>query len=184
MTDDRTRLSTIAFVLGLTITASSYPKFLYQRTHLDVALLASPIGNCNLIRYVNFLYPFTLPLGILHFIPRVSAMYLNNKFVVAFFTCSWLGVLAMSILWPFGVQGMKLGPSGYCFEIKLHSTASIHALVLLVHDSLVFLATSWAFIPLSYSTKNAKGMFKVVILGKNLPKFTKSVLRDGQAYYL
>ncbi len=97
---------------------------------------------------------------------------------------TWLGVLATSILWPFGVQGLEIGPTGYCAEIRLHSTASIAALVLFIHDTLIFLATSWAFVTRSYSTNTPKGVFNVLVLGKNMPEFTKAVLRDGQAYYL
>jgi hypothetical protein len=32
--------------------------------------------------------------------------------------------------------------------------------------------------------QNVKGKLKVAFLGKHLPKFTKSLLRDGQGYYL
>jgi hypothetical protein len=66
----------------------------------------------------------------------------------------------------------------------LHTTAAIAALCLLVHDTLIFLATSWAFVSRSYTDRSVKAILKDVFLGKNLPLFTRSILRDGQAYYL
>jgi hypothetical protein len=146
--------------------------------------LAAPIGNCRLIRYIDFLYPFSIPFSILPFIPRVAAVYHNSKYVIAFFTLTWAVVLASSILWPFGVIGQQLGPTDYCVEMKLASTAAISALCLFIHDTLIFLATSWAFVLQSYMDDSVKGVLKSIVLGKNLSGFTRSFLRDGQAYYM
>lgn len=184
-TEYRTRFSTLAYLLGLTIVSSSCPSFSCGITRLITLPLAAPIGNCNLIRYIDFLYPLAVPFSILHFIPRVYALHRGNKYVFAFFTFTWLVVLATSILWPIGVQGQKLGPTNYCVEIKLHVTASIGALCLLIHDTLIFLATSWAIVSRSYVVSdNVQGKLKIMVLGKDLPRFTRLLLRDGQAYYL
>jgi hypothetical protein len=54
-----------------------------------------------------------------------------------------------------------------------------------VNDTLVFLATSWAFKWNSLAPSgNVKEGLNIMVLGKNLPAFSKSILRNGQAYYL
>jgi len=130
------------------------------------------------------IYAVAFPTTILLFVLRVCALYHNQKLVIAFFSLSWISVLVTSILLPIGTKGVRIRNSKYCIEIKSTLSSHIAAIIPVVHDTLVFVATSWAFMRNSYMERNVKNGFAVMVLGKHLPAFSKSILRNGQAYFL
>ncbi len=147
-------------------------------------LPAAPIGNCRSIRDISFIYAVALPSTLLLFVWRISALHSNHKFVVIFFSFSWLCVLASAVAVAIYTRGFRIGKTNYCAEYKAKKSSVLAATIPLVHDTLIFLATSWAFMRYSYTDVGVKDGFKVVVLGKHLPAFSKSIMRDGQAYYL
>ncbi len=147
--------------------------------------LAVPVGNClNVIRGIHSIYPLTVPTTVLLFVFRVCALFNNNKFVVVFFSLSWLAVLASSFTLPIGAQAVAIGNTNYCASGAGKPFTRVVTFVPFVHETLVFFATSWAFMRRSYVDVNVKNGVKVMILGRHLPAFSKSILHDGQAYYL
>jgi len=150
----------------------------------QIRILAAPIGNCDYIRRVSFLYSIALPSSALLLVFRVVALYKDNQYIVAFFALCWIAILALSIVVPMGTTGMQIENTPYCVEIKFKPYAIIGAIIPVVHDTLIFVATAWAFVRNSYMETNLKNSYDVVVLGKNLPAFSKSLLRDGQLYIL
>jgi len=179
-------LSGLAYVLGLVIVESvlfSLP--VKGFTCLQIRILAAPIGNCDYIRRVSFLYAVAMPFTVLLLVFRVVALYMNNKYVIVFFALSWLSVLAISMAVPFGMTGMQIKNTAYCVEIK----SKPHAILLSaigpgIHDILIFMATIWALMKNSYTETNMKNSFNVMVLGRHLPAFSKSLLHNGQLYFL
>jgi len=157
---------------------------LRQNTIHKFEFLAAPIGNCDYIRRVSFLYPVAVPFTILLLVFRVVALYKNNKYVVTFFALSWLAILAISIAIPFGMTGVQIGNTLYCLEIRLQQYAMLAAIGHCIHDILIFLAATWAFMTYSHMEPNMKNSFNVGVLGRHLPAFSKSLLQDGQLYFL
>ena len=147
-------------------------------------ILAAPIGDCGYIRRANFLYPVALPVTVLLLVFRVVALYKNNKFVVAFFSLSWLAILAISIVVSLSVSGMQIGKTPYCIEVARKKESILAAAAPFVHDTLIFGATTWVFMKNSYMEANLKNSFDTMVLGKHLPAFSRSLLRDGQLYFL
>jgi len=128
-----------------------------------------------------------MPSTLLLFVFRVCALYHNRKYAVVFFSILWLALLACSIAMPFGISAYKIPLTGYCIEVKTTFTYSLIDLSPFVHDTVIFMATSWAFISNSSAYQDGmflKNGFRVLLFGKFLPAFSKSVLRDGQLYYL
>ncbi len=130
------------------------------------------------------IYAVAFPTTILLFVLRVCALYHNQKSIVAFFSLSWISVLVTSILLSIGTRGERIHNTKYCIEIKSTSSSRIAAIIPVVHDTLVFVVTSWAFMRNSYLERNVQNGFAVMVLGKHLPAFSKSILRNGQAYFL
>ena len=119
------------------------------------------------------------------FVLRTSALYNNNRYVVGFLCMSWLGVLISSIFVPLGVTGNAIANTSHCFEAKTKLAEGLAELPPLLHDSIVFFANSWALSKNSYSDDEAlRGKLQAMFLGKYLPTLSKSLLHDGQAYYL
>jgi len=143
---------------------------------------AAPIGNCGHIRDISFLYTVALPSTLLPFVARVSALYGNNRFVVTFFSLLWLCVLASAIAVALGTSALRIGKTNYCAESRAKKS-SVLAAMALVYDTLIFMATSWALMR-SYTPVTSNRAFRNMVLGKHLFAFSKSILRDGQAYYL
>src|SRR6266571_5538512 len=147
--------------------------YLYQ-----IRILAAPIGNCDYIRRVSFLYAVALPFTVLLLVFRVVALYANNKYAVAFFGLSWLAFVANSIVVSMGVVGKQIGNTPYCLENKLQTQSILSAIGPIVHDTLIFMATAWAFMKNSYTETTMENSFDIMVLGRHLPAFSKSLLRD------
>ena len=109
---------------------------------------------------------------------------MNSKYAVAFFGLSWLAILANSIFVSMGVVGMQIGRTPYCVEIKFQRQSILGAIGPIVHDTLIFMATAWAFMKNSCIEANVKNSFQFMVLRRHLPAFSKSLLRDGQLYFL
>ena len=95
------------------------------------------------------------------------------------------GCIALSI----GSIGIKIGTTDHCSLIIMELPNALSSICPLVHDTLIFFATSWGFIQMSSrlydpGANNVKNGIRVVVFGRDIQPFTKSILRDGQAYYL
>ena len=153
--------------------------------YLHIRILATPIGDCDYIRRVSFLYPVALPFTVLLLVFRVVTLHKNSKYAIAFFGLSWLALLGTSIAVSMGVVGMQIGKTPYCVETKSQTHWQLLGVVgPVVHDTLIFLATTWVVIKNSYIETNVENSFRIVVLGKCLPSLSKSLLRDGQLYFL
>jgi len=154
--------------------------------NLSLSFVAAPIGHCDNIRRISFLYSVAVPSTDLLLILRLFCFYKNkNKYVVGFFSVSWLFLLGCSVTVPTGIKGVQIGNTLYCMEMASRPRwQKLAAITPLVHNFLVFVATSWLFMTASHQNLNVRNGFHVIVLGRNLPEFSKSLLRDGQAYYL
>ena len=130
------------------------------------------------------MYPFTVPTTVLLFVVRVCALFDNNRFVVVFFTFSWLAVFATSIMVPVAAEAAAIGDTNYCMILPGKNYMKIITFIPFAHETLVFFASSWAFMRRSYVDLSIKNGINVMILGRHLPAFTKSILHGGQTYFL
>ncbi len=112
---------------------------------------------------------------------RVRALYHNNKYVVAFLSLSWLSVLATAIAMLIGLKGVHIGKTQYCMEVQSKTSVVLVAIGPFVNNSLVFIATSWAFLRVGLNVSSGSGRLQP---GKRFYTSLKSVLREGQAYHL
>jgi hypothetical protein len=85
---------------------------------------------------------------------------------------------------PFGVSGYKLSYTGQCVELKSQIAYDMMDLPPFIHDTIIFFATSWAFISNSFQTCSLSSKMELFLFGKFLPAFSRAILRDGQLYYL
>jgi hypothetical protein len=98
---------------------------------------------------------------------------------------TWLFVLGAHIFVPIVTSGANIGTTKYCFlQHRTNLANLLTSASVFIHDSLVFIATSWAFMRISFSNVNVKNGIGVMVFGRNLTPFSKSILRDGQAYFL
>jgi len=153
-------------------------------TYVQIRILAAPIGNCNYMRRVGFLHAIAVPFTVLLLVFRVVALYTDRKYAVAFFGLFWLAFLANSIAASIMVKGMPIGNTPYCAEGTSPTRAILSVIGPIVHDTLIFMATAWAFMKDSYIKTNVENSFNIIVLGRHLPAFSKSLLRDGQLYFL
>ncbi|KDR73152.1 hypothetical protein GALMADRAFT_251721 [Galerina marginata CBS 339.88] len=165
------RFSTLAYMLMVTIfeTAS--------------------IGDCEkLYKLIPWLFCIAMPSTSLLFFFRVTAMYSDYKSVVAFFFLMWLGILAggvTSVLSVLSDAGSNIGPTRRCIGGTMKTFIWTGIIVPLVNDSLIFFAISFRLMLVGLGERvRIRDAVKVIIFGKDLPAFSKALLRDGQAYYL
>ncbi|KAF9568706.1 hypothetical protein CPC08DRAFT_352419 [Agrocybe pediades] len=160
------RLSTVAYLLGITI------------------LQTAPVSHCENIHRLQVLYPIIMPSTALLFFYRVRAMYEGNRVVIGFFAFMWLAVLAGSLTPTVGITATRIGPTDYCVNLGLAPYVSTACIVPFVNDTFTFLATSWKLWQNAHVPQSIHNNVKVMVFGHHLPAFSKALLKDGQAYYL
>ena len=129
------------------------------------------------------LFPLARTTALL-FLFRVYALYNHNKYIIVLFSLSWLLSLGLSVQVPLSSSAIHIGITKYCVFTRTKLSTSFVIFYPLFHETLVFLATAWGLLGNSYIDVNFTNGFKVVVMGKFLPAFSKSFLYDGQAFYL
>ena len=130
-------------------------------------------------------YPISLSCSALLFLIRVRAIYNNRRCVTAIFFILWLGVVGCTSLIPITVGGAHVSEIVYCQDASVPRFAYVALLAPLVYDTLVFLAMSWCTAQHAYiKLDNFRDGFKVIVLKRYLPAFTKHIMMDNQKYYL
>jgi hypothetical protein len=145
--------------------------------------LAVPIGNCVWVRYVGYIFPFTVPITLLLFIFRVYALFRNRSSVLVFVFLSWLLVVGSSVAVAVRTEGVNLPGTDFCIK-RLRERdipGALSTITRFIHDTLVFVMTSWW---LYQSNSSDRHGLKTVVFGRHLFPLTRSLLHDGQAYYL
>ena len=176
------RLSTFGFVVLATIYQSESNDFAtYQ---ILIGFLAAPISNCfNTLIAVSVFFVFAISSTSLLFFLRARAVFLSNPLATAFFGVLWLGVLGGSLTSIPGIRGANLGPTRYCTigMIRFYSVAA--AITPLINDSIIFFAISWRLCA-NIAPPTLRNDVKTMVFGDHLPAFSKSLLQDGQVYFL
>ena len=177
------RLSTFGFVVFSAIYQSESNNFaMYQ---ILIGFLAAPISNCfHSLNALAVLFIFAISSTSLLFFLRARAVFLLNPLAAAFFGVLWLGVLGGSLTTITAIEGVNLGPTPYCTTgvIKFYSEAA--AITPLINDSIVFFAISWHLCSNSSAHPTLRNDVRTMVFGDYLPAFSKSLLQDGQVYFL
>ncbi|PPQ98316.1 hypothetical protein CVT26_013635 [Gymnopilus dilepis] len=160
------RLGTLGCILGIAI----------MRT--------APIGDCSHLWGLQILYVFSIPPSLLLFFFRIRALYFNNRYVQIFFFTMWLAVLGVDSLPAVAASAGYLGNTNYCINGRPPSYIFAVCTVHLVNDVLVFLATSWKLMQMTHTEQNVRNGVRVMLFGDYLPAFSRSILKDGQLYFL
>lgn len=147
---------------------------------------ASATRNCfALITIAGSWCPLAFPCSAFLFLLRLRAVYNRDRVIVSIFSVLWLGLLASSIFVPLGIQAAHIGPTKYCTIISVKKSALLGHLTPLIYDTLVFVAISWRLCRIACTRPpGPQESLKVVLFGHYLPAFTRSILLDGQIYYL
>ncbi|KAE9407912.1 hypothetical protein BT96DRAFT_850093 [Gymnopus androsaceus JB14] len=162
------RIGSMVFVIGYTM------------------YLTSPVGNCNTTGLIlSCFYPVGVPGSALLFFFRVRAVFFAQKYIVWAFFALWMCVFASCMVIPFGGGSTNIGPTKYCITLQSKPFDGAAGIVPTVHDTLVFLAISYQLFRLFHAEQH--GMMNAVrtfASGSYLPPFSKSILHNGQAYYM
>jgi len=149
-------------------------------------LTAAPIGDCEgSVVKVLWLIPVQMAFTTLLFFIRVRATYQNARWVTIIFGILWLAATGGSTIDVF-YHNVNIGPTKYCVVEDLPRYGEVAAILPLVNDTLIFLAITYKLTGrqlLSTSTER-KHWFRALVKGEYVPRFSRAVLRDGQAYYL
>lgn len=127
--------------------------------------------------------------GFLFFL-RLRAVYDRDRILVSVFFILWLALIAGGIIIPVSIKGGAIGSTQYCRVIRASKISIFAPIALLCFDTLIFLAISWRLSRIaSYGNGGAMGRestnrIGTMFFGTNLPTFTRSLLVDGQLYYL
>ncbi|KJA19461.1 hypothetical protein HYPSUDRAFT_44210 [Hypholoma sublateritium FD-334 SS-4] len=121
---------------------------------------------------------------------RVRAVYKDNRIVCGFFFLAWLAVACASVLHTqfsvFVLDLEQIQQAGRCFTTGSYSTFIIAStLVPMVNDLLIFCAITYRLMAMAeVDNPTPKKRLMVALFGKYLPAFSRTLLQDGQAYFL
>jgi len=111
-------------------------------------------------------------------------MYNKNTYVTVFFFFMWLAVVGGSVPSTQGVTLVPLGTTKYCTNGKMENYVIMSGIIPLVNDTLIFIAITWRLVHGSRCEGTGTGGMWSFVFGKHLPAFSRSLLQDGQVYYL
>ncbi|KDR73156.1 hypothetical protein GALMADRAFT_158288 [Galerina marginata CBS 339.88] len=153
---------------------------------VTVVFQTTPIGHCaRIIKVMSGILAVAISSTSLLFFLRLRGIYKDNNYVVFSFFILWLAVCGGSLADAITIIGTTVGPTNYCTFGSFTSKVSMSGLVVVVDDTLVFLAISWRVMSISPSNGwTLKGTAAKFFRGTDLPAFSKALLQDGQAYYL
>ncbi|KAF5326660.1 hypothetical protein D9619_004257 [Psilocybe cf. subviscida] len=160
---------------------------------ISIIFDTAPVGHCALLNRLALAWcPISLGATGFLFLLRLRAVYNRDRFIVFTFFVLWVALLVGAALTIIGTKG---GPvigsenttTGYCEIISVTALSFYGLLAPLVFDTLILLAISWRIGKLSTMHEpgvNVGKTINVMLFGTNLPAFTRSLLIDGQIYYL
>ncbi|KAJ7128707.1 hypothetical protein C8R44DRAFT_778543 [Mycena epipterygia] len=161
------RIFCLIYVLGFTI------------------FLTYPVGGCGTLdRVLDSLYPVAVPATSLLFFFRVRAIYGGERSVTVIFGLLWMVEFGACMVVPFGTGGVNIGPTAYCLVAILAPYAGAAGITPAIFDTAVFLAISYRLIGNTHVDYSRMEKFRAFLSGAYLPSFSRSLLVDGQVYYM
>ncbi len=141
----------------------------------DAAFIAVGLGG-GLATMLNSLLMFF----------RVRAVYHGSKVMVAFFSFLWLATAAASLLGPFTLKGVHIGPTQICTTSEVASFGSATFIAAGVHDTIIFLAITYRMViyHVDAPTRNWTHRLKIMVSGEGMGNISRLLLRTGVFYYL
>ncbi|KAF9524727.1 hypothetical protein CPB83DRAFT_860789 [Crepidotus variabilis] len=114
--------------------------FLLESALVDTA----PIGHCRVVNTLGcVLFLLNRSSVSLLFYFRVVAVWNRNRYIVGFFTITWLLVVAGSVLAIFATRGDHIGPTQYCLVVVTQDFLFLAAVAESVNDMLVCAAITY-----------------------------------------
>lgn len=116
---------------------------------------------------------------------RVCAVWHWNRFIAGFFGISWLSIVASWLTILRTIKGIQVGPQPYCTILVVDSGPIfvVPYIASIFNQSAVFLAITIGV----YRNTGGNLTFRdgiPLVLGKNLPTFSKALLHDNQVCYM
>ena len=122
----------------------------------------------------------TIPATSALFFTRLSAVYLGNRNVIAFFGLCWLGTFGCFLMDSVSL----LTRYTQINESKQDKNKDAAGFVAnLVYDTLIYLAISWKLASFSMVSGRWRGYLRSFVYGDGLFQLSKALLHSGQVYY-
>lgn len=117
-------------------------------------------------------------------------MFKDCKYVCGFFFLSWLAVSSTSILHirfkVFLLDLKEIQEAGRCFTTGDYSAFIMTStLVSMINDLLIFCAITCRLMNMAgFGDPTPRQRLMTAVFGRHLPAFSRTLLKDGQAYFL
>lgn len=152
---------------------------------------AAPVGHCAALERAALAWcPLAVSASGFLFFLRLRAVYNNDRILISVFFVLWLSLLTGGILVPISIKGGAVGSTLYCQDVWVSRISLFGQVAPLCFDTLVFLSISWRLSRIASYSDGGSALgdntdrIGSVLCGSNLPAFSKSLLVDGQIYYL
>ncbi|KAF9471946.1 hypothetical protein BDN70DRAFT_973215 [Pholiota conissans] len=145
----------------------------------------APITHCVRVdQFLDWSFPIVQSSTSLLFVLRVCAVYNNSNLPRTFFGITWLAVAASTLVVSLGMEASNIGTTRYCIYTRNTPYIALTFIVSLLHETFVFVAITWRLLQNTHVDCNLRRGFRIVVFGHYLPIFSKTLLQDGQIYYL
>jgi hypothetical protein len=124
----------------------------------------------------------TIPATSALFFIRLSAIYLGNKNVIAFFGVCWLGTFGCFLMESISMLSRYNRFNAASTMLVEHEDAA-GFISNLIYDTFIYLAISWKLASFSVVSDRWKGYLRSFVYGDGLFQLSKALLHSGQVYY-
>ncbi|KAF8160235.1 hypothetical protein K438DRAFT_1860048 [Mycena galopus ATCC 62051] len=153
---------------------------------IGAAAFLAHAGRCQAFEIASgVIYTVAISSTSLLFFFRARAIYGRTRAVTVVFGILWIAVLATSTIVPIATRAVNIGPNRYCITGEVADYAGAIGLAPGVFDTAVVLAISYKLVLNTHVAHPSwKQKARAFFTGAYLPPFTRSLIVDGQIYYL
>ena len=162
--------------------------FTHSESHNGFA--ASPsMEHCQaLILAVGCLAIIIATLTSLPFLLRIRGVFNDSVLVVSFFSILWTILFLSALVLPLGIGAAHVQPVNMCLITRVARYTILLPIVLLLHDTCVFVAISAKLTTYPWrggkATVTLTGHLISFFSGRGKEMISRAVLKTGQLYYL
>jgi len=161
---------------------------------LTMIFISGHVSDCETLNTaLTICAAVAQPINCLLFFFRVRAVYHDMSKAIGFFAFLWLTTLAGAVTSPLSSHGAELGDSGFCILSGVNHLEAVGVILILIHDTIVYLAislrlTMWSLLEGAAAPQDSTGKWrywlKSFCSGQGMNKISRTLLKTGQLYYL
>jgi len=147
--------------------------------------ITAQVGDCQKMELAETIgFSVSVSSIALLFFLRVHAVFSEYRLTTLFFAFMWVAVAGCSVTIPVGVTAAHIGPTKFCTRTEVKPYGVLAVIVPSVYDTLIFFSISYRLVQVTSFKRTFIGRMRSFFTPSDLPSFSRTLIQNGQEYYL